>query len=98
MNIVNTGSRNRHAAGSWLDRAILSNRQIAYRATNANGKPPAGALDLGQSIHFFLHGSKHRHSPGHPEWLSHGVILPDVYRDTEANDIDVGHFAEADMA
>jgi hypothetical protein len=60
VNIVNTGSRNRHAAGSWLDRAILSNRQIAYRATNANGKPPAGALDLGQSIHFFLHGSKHR--------------------------------------
>jgi hypothetical protein len=51
--------RNRHAAGSWLDRAILSNRQIACWAINANAKLPAGTPDLGQSIHFFLRRSKH---------------------------------------
>jgi len=75
--------RNRHTAGSWFDRAILSNRQIAYWAINPNAKLPAGAPGLGQSIHFFLHRSEHRlfcvaggrilH--GILQWFSHEVIL-----------------------
>jgi hypothetical protein len=66
--------RNRHAAGSWLDRAILSNRQIACWAINANAKLPAGAPDLGQSIHFFLHRSKHRLSSVAGGCILHGIL------------------------
>jgi hypothetical protein len=39
--------RNRHAAGSWLDRAIVSHRQVADWALNADAKAAAGAFDPG---------------------------------------------------
>jgi hypothetical protein len=39
--------RDRHSAGSWLDRAILSNRDIPGWAIDANSKLAGGAPGLG---------------------------------------------------
>jgi hypothetical protein len=75
--------RNRHSAGSWLDRAVLSNAEIAHRAFDPNAELPAGAPDLGQPICFRLHGSKHGLSGVANGSILHGM-LNQFYRGAEA--------------